>query len=122
MYKQTNNLNLKIKNNFFANEWKKIEQKASKPKKKPPTTSSDGHESRRWREGAAAPRDAASALSASGSVVKRCGQKVDVSLTDLSSNLRKQVPRLIKSSGARRVEFKVVIKKGKAVLKAIPRS
>ena len=31
---------------------------ASKSKKKPPTTSSDGHESRRWREGAAAPRDA----------------------------------------------------------------
>ena len=27
-------------------------------KKKPPTTSSDGYESRRWREGAAAPRDA----------------------------------------------------------------
>ena len=31
---------------------------ASKSKKKPPTTSSDGHESHRWREGAAAPRDA----------------------------------------------------------------
>ena len=33
-------------------------QTDSKSKKKPPTTSSDGHESRRWREGAAAPRDA----------------------------------------------------------------
>ena len=32
-------------------------QTDSKSKKKPPTTSSDGHESRRWREGAAAPRD-----------------------------------------------------------------
>ena len=53
---------------------------------------------------------------------KRCGQKVDVSLNDLSSNLRKQVPRLIKSSGAKHVEFKVVIKSGKAVLKAIPRT
>ena len=31
---------------------------ASNSKNKPPTTSSDGHESRRWREGAAAPRDA----------------------------------------------------------------
>ena len=31
---------------------------ASNSKKKPPTTSSDGHESHRWREGAAAPRDA----------------------------------------------------------------
>ena len=31
---------------------------ASKSKKKPPTTSSDGHKSRRWREGTAAPRDA----------------------------------------------------------------
>ena len=32
-----------------------------KSKKKPATTSPDGHESRRWREGAAAPRDAANA-------------------------------------------------------------
>ena len=31
---------------------------ASKSKKRPLTTSSDGHESRRWRETAAAPRDA----------------------------------------------------------------
>ena len=31
---------------------------ASKSKKKPLTASSDGHESPRWREGAAAPRDA----------------------------------------------------------------
>ena len=31
---------------------------ASKSKKKPPTTSSDGDESPRWREGTAAPRDA----------------------------------------------------------------
>ena len=30
----------------------------SKLKKKPPTTSSDGRESHRWREGTAAPRDA----------------------------------------------------------------
>merc|ERR1711965_357367 len=32
-------------------------QTDSKSRQKPPTTSSDGHESRRWREGAAAPRD-----------------------------------------------------------------
>ena len=31
---------------------------ASKSKNKPPTTSSDENESRRWREGTAAPRDA----------------------------------------------------------------
>ena len=31
---------------------------ASKSKKKPPTTSSDGHESRRWREGVSTQRDA----------------------------------------------------------------
>ena len=31
---------------------------ASKSKKKPPTTSSPGDDARRWREGAAAPRDA----------------------------------------------------------------
>lgn len=53
---------------------------------------------------------------------KRCGQKVDVSLNDLSSKLRQQVPRLLKSSGAKQVEFKIVIKQGKAVLKAIPKS
>tara|TARA_B100000683_G_scaffold53103_2_gene50767 strand:- start:125 stop:301 length:177 start_codon:yes stop_codon:yes gene_type:complete len=35
---------------------------ASKSEKKPPTTSSDGHESHRWREGAAAPQDAEIAL------------------------------------------------------------
>ena len=35
---------------------------ASKSKKKPPTSLSDGHESRRWREGAAGPRDAEIAL------------------------------------------------------------
>jgi len=53
---------------------------------------------------------------------KQCGQKIDVSFKDLSNNLKKQVPRLIKSSGAKHVEFKVVIKQGKAVLKAIPKS
>jgi hypothetical protein len=53
---------------------------------------------------------------------KKCGQKVDVSFQDLANNLKKQVPRLIKSSGAKHVEFKVVIKQGKAVLKAIPKS
>ena len=31
---------------------------ASKSKNKPPTTSSDGHESRRWREGVSTQRDA----------------------------------------------------------------
>jgi len=31
---------------------------APKSEKKPPTTSSDGNESHRWREGTAAPRDA----------------------------------------------------------------
>ena len=35
---------------------------ASKSTKKPPTTSSDGHESRRWREGASTRRDAEIAL------------------------------------------------------------
>jgi len=32
MYKGANNLDLKIKNNIFAKEWKKIEQKDSEPK------------------------------------------------------------------------------------------
>ena len=53
---------------------------ASKSKKKPPTTSSDGHESRRWREGTAAPRDAESALQNLGDVfyVHVCGGSLGV--------------------------------------------
>jgi hypothetical protein len=39
----------------------------------------------------------------------------------VAANLRKQVPELLKQSGAKSVEFKVVIKDGKATLKAVPK-
>ena len=42
---------------------------ASKSEKKPPTASSDGHESRRWREGASTRRDAEIARDDAGLVV-----------------------------------------------------
>jgi hypothetical protein len=39
----------------------------------------------------------------------------------VAANLRKQVPELLKQHGAKSVEFKVVIKDGKATLKAVPK-
>ena len=39
----------------------------------------------------------------------------------VAANLRKQVPELLKQHNAKSVEFKVVIKDGKAVLKAVPK-
>jgi hypothetical protein len=52
---------------------------------------------------------------------KRCGEKVDLRFEDMAAALKKQVPELMKSTGAQAIEFKVVIKSGKAVLKAIPK-
>ncbi|MGF1509209.1 MAG: MXAN_5187 C-terminal domain-containing protein [Myxococcota bacterium] len=52
---------------------------------------------------------------------RRCGESVDVRMEDMATALRRQVPELIKRTGARSVEFKVVIRAGKAVLKALPR-
>ena len=52
---------------------------------------------------------------------KRCGEKVDLRYEDMAAALRKQVPKLIKETGAKTVEFKVVIRSGKAVLKALPK-
>lgn len=52
---------------------------------------------------------------------KRCGETVDLRYEDMAAALRKQVPRLIQSTGAQAVEFKVVIRGGKAVLKAMPK-
>ena len=40
---------------------------------------------------------------------------------ELAAALRKQVPKLINNTGAKSVEFKVVIRGGKAVLKALPK-
>ena len=40
---------------------------------------------------------------------------------EVAANLRKQVPELLKQHNAKSVEFKVVIKDGKATLKAVPK-
>ncbi len=52
---------------------------------------------------------------------KRCGEKVDLRYEDMAAALRKQVPRLMTQTGAKAVEFKVVIRGGRAVLKALPK-
>ena len=53
---------------------------------------------------------------------KRCNEDVSkLSIDSLASTLRKQVPDLMKQHGAKSVEFKVVIKDGKAILRALPK-
>ena len=53
---------------------------------------------------------------------KRCGEDTKaVTLDSVASSLRKQVPELMKQHNAKSVEFKVVIKDGKAVLRALPK-
>jgi hypothetical protein len=44
-----------------------------------------------------------------------------MSFDSVAASLRKQVPELMKQHNAKSVEFKVVIKDGKAVLKAVPK-
>jgi len=53
---------------------------------------------------------------------KRCGEDVSkMTFESVASKLRKQVPNLLEKHQATSVEFKVVIKEGKAVLRAVPR-
>ncbi len=53
---------------------------------------------------------------------KRCGEDTKaVTLDSVANSLRKQVPELMKQHNAKTVEFKVVIKDGKAVLRALPK-
>ena len=53
---------------------------------------------------------------------KRCGEDTRaVTLDSVSATLKKQVPELMKTHKAKSVEFKVVIKDGKAVLRALPK-
>src|SRR5262249_55892171 len=53
---------------------------------------------------------------------KRCGEDVSkMTFESVASKLRKQVPNLLEKHRATSVEFKVVIKEGKAVLRAVPR-
>lgn len=53
---------------------------------------------------------------------RRCGETTDLRYEDMAASLRKQVPRLMQQTGAGSVEFKVVIRAGKAVLKALPKN
>ncbi len=53
---------------------------------------------------------------------QRCNEDVSrLSYDALAATIAKQVPELIARYQARAVEFKVVIKDGRAVLKAVPR-
>ncbi len=53
---------------------------------------------------------------------RRCQEDTSkMSYEQVASTLRKQVPELLKQANASAVEFKVVIKDGKAVLKAVPK-
>jgi hypothetical protein len=52
---------------------------------------------------------------------QRTGEPIDgLSFDAIASKIRAQVPVLMQKHNAKRVEFKVVIKGGKAVLKAVP--
>jgi hypothetical protein len=54
---------------------------------------------------------------------KRCGEATDgISYDSVASRIRAQVPQLMEKHKAKNIEFKVVIKGGKAVLKAVPHS
>ena len=53
---------------------------------------------------------------------QKCNEDVSkLSFAGVAQNLRKQVPLLMKQHNAKSVEFKVVIKDGKAVLRAVPK-
>lgn len=54
---------------------------------------------------------------------KRCGEDTRALTFDAVANsLKKQVPQLLKQHNATGVDFKVVIKEGKAVLRVLPKS
>jgi hypothetical protein len=54
---------------------------------------------------------------------QRCGEPTEgISYESVASRIRAQVPQLLEKHKAKNIEFKVVIKGGRAVLKAIPRS
>jgi hypothetical protein len=53
---------------------------------------------------------------------QRCGEPTEgISFESVATRIRAQVPQLMEKHKARNIEFKVVIKGGKAILKAIPR-
>ena len=52
---------------------------------------------------------------------KRCGEATDgLTFDSMAARIRSQVPELMQKHKAKNIEFKVVIKGGKAVLKAVP--
>jgi hypothetical protein len=54
---------------------------------------------------------------------KRCKEDVSrVTFESVADSLRKQVPELLERHGARDVEYKIVVKDGKAVLRAVPKT
>jgi hypothetical protein len=53
---------------------------------------------------------------------QQCGESVEgLSYDSVASKIRQQVPQLMQKHNARSVDFKVVIKGGKAILKAVPK-
>ena len=53
---------------------------------------------------------------------QRCGEPTEgISFESVANRIRAQVPQLMEKHKAKNIEFKVVIKGGKAILKAIPR-
>ena len=53
---------------------------------------------------------------------QRCGEPTEgISYESVANRIRAQVPQLMEKHKAKNIEFKVVIKGGKAILKAIPR-
>jgi hypothetical protein len=52
---------------------------------------------------------------------RRCGEDVSkMSFESVASKLRKQVPRILEKHKVSAVEFKILVKDGKAVLRAVP--
>lgn len=52
---------------------------------------------------------------------KRTGEQSNLSLDGLKRQLEKQIPAIKQKHGCKDVEFKVVLKNGKAMLKAVPK-
>src|SRR5205823_14153636 len=54
---------------------------------------------------------------------KRCGESTaGISFDSIASRIRAQVPELMQKHKAKNIEFKVVIKGGKAILKVVPQT
>jgi hypothetical protein len=52
---------------------------------------------------------------------KRTGESTKLSYDGLRAQLQKQIPAIKKKHGCKNVDFKVVLKNGKAMLKAVPK-